>query len=238
MGKRVCTSPSVPLTRFGHSLACAGFLRSIGAPVDSSFQRAHLPLLCANPNAYVPVHSEWLFYEDMSKREVEADVLGWEVGRWAQDNNIHLDLINSVATAPTLCRALMDLSALVSMENSHLRIGIIEHGEDVLFYTNNTFGVGRPGHYIGLSYSLMVIIAILRHFTGANWQPREIGIKALAVPGRACEILPDTRIITGQKLYYVRFPRTLLSLPPERQWAFEHGVSNAEEPQTFTQKLN
>lgn len=139
MGRRIYTSPSVPVTRFGHSLACAGFLRSIGAPVDSAFQRAHLPLLCENPNAYVPVHSEWLFYEDMSKREVEADLLGWETGRRAQDNNIHQDLIDCAATAPTLARALKDLSVLVSMENSHLRFGIIEHGEDVLVSINNTF---------------------------------------------------------------------------------------------------
>ena len=236
MGKRISTLASVPVMRLGHPLAFAGFLRSIGAPVDSAFRRARLPLLCENPNAYVPVHSVRSFFEDMCHREVEA--LGWETGHWAQENHVHQGLIKCLAAAPTLGRALEDFSALVGAENSHYRLGTIECGEDVLFWAHDGNAADTPGYHIGQSYSLGVMLAVIRHFAGASWQPAEVGIEAPTVPDIAGERLPDTRIIAGQKLCYLRLPRIFLSLPPERQCAVGRGGRHAEEPLKLTNELN
>ena len=222
--------------RLGHPLAFAGFLRNIGAPVDSAFRRARLPLLCENPNAYVPVHSVRSFFEDMCHREVEA--LGWEAGHWSQENHIHEGLLRRLAAAPTLARALQDFSALVSTENSHYRLGLVECGEDVMFWAHDANAADRPGYHIGLSYSLWVMLAVIRHFAGASWQPEEVGIEAPVVPDSARERLPDTRIITRQKMSYIRLPRIFLSLPPEPQWATERGSRKAEEPLRLTNELN
>jgi len=171
----------------GHALAFAGFLRNIGAPVDRAFRRARLPRLCQDPNAYVPVHSVRSFFEDMCTREVET--LGWETGHWAQENHVHQGLTQCLAAAPTLGRALEDFSPLVGAENSHYRLGTIECGEDVLFWAHDANAANRPGYHIGLSYSLWVMLAVIRHFAGASWQPAEAGIEAPAVPDSARERL-------------------------------------------------
>lgn len=236
MEQRIITSTSVPIMRLGHPLAFAGFLRSIGAPVDSAFQRARLPLLCEDPDAYVPVHSVQLFFEDMSHREVKA--LGWITGQWVQENHIHQALMERLDTAPTLGRALIEFSALAGAENSHYHLGTMACGKDVLFWVKDANTANRPGYHIGLSYSLCVMLAIIRHFTGANWQPAEIGIESLEVPDSARTKLPGTRIIPGQKLCYIRLPRILMSLPPEQQWANMHGGCNTLESLTLTNKLN
>ncbi|MFW2373825.1 MAG: helix-turn-helix domain-containing protein [Gammaproteobacteria bacterium] len=236
MGRRIITSASVPVMRLGHPLAFAGFLRSIGAPVDNAFKKARLSLLCDDPNTYVPIHLVRSFFEDMSHREVEN--LGWETGHWAQENHVHQDLIKRLTHAPTLGRALNDFSALVSTENSHYRLGLIECGEDVLFWVQDNYDFGTPGHHIGLSYSLMAIIAILRHFAGTSWQPSEISIQALAVPDTVRERLPETRIILGQKLCYIRLPRVFLGLPPEKQWARRKDKINTTDSLIMTNKLN
>ena len=236
VAKRIYTAASVPLMRLAHPLAFAGFLRSIGAPVDSAFHRARLPRLSEDPNAYVPVYSVRLFFEDMCQREVEA--LGWEAGRWAQENHIHQGLLRRLAAAPTLARALKEFSALVSMENSHYRLGLFECGEEVMFWAHDANAADTAGYYAGSSYALYVMLAIIRHFAGASWLPAEVGIEAPALPDGAREILPGTRILTRQKMSYLRLPRIFLSLPPEEQWAVGRGDGNAENSLMLTDSLN
>ncbi len=231
MGQRIDTAAGVPIMRISHPLGYARFLRSVGVPVDSAFRRARLPLLCEDPNSYVPVVRAKSFYEDMARREIEA--LGWETGRWAHENSLHHGLLKRLAAAPTLGRALLDFSALAPIENSNYRLGITLRGEDVLFWVHDTLITDMPGYNIGLSYALWVMLGVVRHFAGASWWPDEIGIRDAAVPAGVRDMIPCPMIIPAQKRYYLRFPKAFLSLPPEQHWAADQFRQPSESPLTL-----
>ncbi len=236
LATRKAIKTTVPVMRMAHPLAFTGFLRSIGAPVDSSFRRARLPLLCEDPNSYVPVHRVWSFFDDMTARESEA--LGWEAGRWAHENMLEQGLMRRLETAPTLGRALQDFAVLATAENTHIRLGMTTCDKDVLFWVHNAFDADTPGYHVAQSYSLEVMLAVLRHFVGASWIPEEVGIEALSVPERARAMLPGTWIRAGQKVGYIRFPRVFLSLPPDRKWPSGPDAGNDETTLPIAASLN
>ena len=221
-----------PIMRLAHPLAFSAFLQSIGAPVERYFQRQGLPALCRDPNAFVPVKKAWAMFEDAARREDR--MIGWHVGRFVGDHMLSAGLLNKLDGEPTLLMALRKFVRIANAEASHLQLGILERSGDILFYTRYGQLSSEPGHFISQAYQLEVYIDLIRHYTGADWQPREIGIMDSIYPKLLEERFPKCLIRINQPFGFVRIPRGCL----HRKIGSAHDESQAETRLIDASKLN
>ena len=123
----------LPLLRMGHAMAFITYLRHIGAPVDRYLRSQKMPVLCDDPNMFVPLVRAWDFFATAAGHE--DPMLGWLVGAHVGDHNLNLGLLHKLETAPTLYQALQGLVQLANSEASHIQLGIQERRDNVLFFT-------------------------------------------------------------------------------------------------------
>lgn len=224
---------SPPVIRLAHPLAFAAFLEELGAPVEAYFRRQGLPNQCSDPGAFVPLKKAWALFDDVARREDSA--AGWHVGRFVGDHNLNAGLLRKLQSAPTLYLALQTLIRLVNSESSHLRLGLMEGRQRVLFYTTGYADLeNEPGFSSSVAYQLEVYVDLVRQFAGQSWVPEEIGIHASTVPAVVEEHFPDCRIQVGQKISYLTIPRSCLRLPLRTR----HAVGSHSSPLTLADKLN
>ena len=200
------------VTRIDHSLGFREFLHDIGAPVDRAFQRAGLPVLGETGDVLVPMSRVLRMFAEMAQRETPD--LGWHVGQWRRTRGVDEDLLAHIAASPTLYSGLLEFKKLVRLENSGIRLGLVERPRDVVFWVENPLP-GLPGYCVAQSYSLQVMIDIVREFVGARWQPAEIGIQSAEVPRVVQEMYPHTRIVPARDKQYVAIDKALLTRQPE-----------------------
>ena len=197
-----------PLLRHAHLMAFESLLRQRGAPVDRYLHRHGLPVLCDNPDTYVPLCKVWTFFDNAARHE--GSELGWLVGAHVGDQNLNADLLRKLETAPTLFQALRILIRMVSAEATDIGIGIHERLDDVLLYTHYP-GMGRtPGYMISQGYQLGVFLGLIRYFLGQHWVPEEIGVESSTVPPKLEEQLPGCRVLTQQPAGYIAVLRSCL----------------------------
>jgi AraC-like DNA-binding protein len=206
-----------PLLRLGHPMAFSAFLRHIGAPADRYLRSQKLPVLCDDPDRFVPLARAWAFFDTAARHE--DLMLGWLVGAHVGDHNLNAGLLRKLETAPTLFQALQRLVKLASAEASHIQIGISERSDDILFYTRYSGMKEVPGYMSSQSYQLGLIRDLIRHFLGQSWSPDEIGIEHSVVTAVMEELFPGSRILTQQPMGYIAVPRNCLhqaarTLPP------------------------
>lgn len=194
-----------------HPLAFKGFLREIGAPVDRAFQLAQLPVLCEKAEVVVPMPRVQRMFAEIVQREMPD--LGWHVGQWCGDRCMNSDLLAHIEQSPTLYSGLREFVKLVRIENSQIELGIARLRDAVAFWVENPLPE-LPGYDVGQSYSLQVMIEVIRAFVGPGWQPAEIGIQPAQVPTAVAEMYPDTHIRPARDKYYVAIDKDLLVRPP------------------------
>ena len=197
-----------PMIRLAHPMAFMAFLHHVGAPVDHHLRRHGLPVLCNDPDAFVPLPKVWSFFDAAARRE--DPMLGWLVGAYVGDHNLNAGLLRKLETAPTLLQALRGLARMARAEASDIHLGIHERREDVLFYTHYSGLKQVPGYTISQAYQLGVILGLIRYFLGRHWAPHEIGIEASVVPSIAEEHFPGSRILTQQQTGYIAISRSCL----------------------------
>ena len=186
-------------------MAFTAFLRHIGAPVDRYLRRHKLPVLCDDPDMFVPLARAWSFFATAASHE--DPMLGWQVGEHVGDNNLNTGLLRKLETAPTLFQALQRLVQLATAEASHIQLGIHERRTDVLFYTRYPGMREVPGYASSQSYQLGIFLDLIRHFLGRHWVPEEIGVEHSIAPAIAQERFPGSRILTQQPMGYIAVPR-------------------------------
>ena len=195
------------LIRLAHPMAFAEFLKLVGAPVESYFHRAGLPALCQDPNAYVPLDRAWSMFDDAARREGED--IAWHVGRFVGDSHLNAGLLSKLTGAASLLPALRQFILLVNSEASHLRLGIIEGRNQIVFFTTGYFKLkDEPGFGESQAYQLENYIALIRHFLGNCWQPKQMGICASYVPAVVRQQFPECRIRLNQPFSYIMIPRS------------------------------
>lgn len=199
---------ALPVLRMGHLMAFTAFLRETGAPVDCHLSREKLPVLCDDPDFFVPLLRSWSFFANVAQYEFPA--LGWWVGEYVGDHNLNAGLLQKLESAPTLLRAFHELKRLSSAEASDVRIGIHVRRNDVLFSTSYPGMREVPGYEASQAYQLGVFVDLIRHFLGRHWIPDEIGIEHPDVPVVAKEQFPGSRIMTRQPVGYIAVPRDCL----------------------------
>ena len=201
-------NPHLAILRFAHPLAVAGYLRHMGAPEARYLSKQGLPTLCEDPNAFVSIHKTWLFFDDAAAREDQW--LGWHASRFIGDNNLNASLLKKLENSPTLYRALLVLIDLVRSEASHIQMGIRKHPSGIIFFTHYPGLEEEPGYHISQGYQLGLLIDLVRHYAGPDWQPKEIGIQASSIPGVINELYPGSRTLINQPFGYFTIPNNCL----------------------------
>jgi len=209
------STSATPLLRMGHPMAFIEFLSTIGAPVERHLRRQKLPVLCDDPDVFVPLVKAWAFFGATERHE--DPVLGWLVGAHVGDGNLNCGLLRKLVNAPTLLQALQGLVQMASAEASHIQLGIYERPADVLFYTHYSGMRDIPGYLTSQSYQLGVIRGLILHFLGPHWIPEEIGIEHPIAADGVRELFPGSRIRTGQRTGYISVPRACLHQGPPRR---------------------
>jgi AraC-like DNA-binding protein len=189
----------------GHLMAFTAFLREAGVPVDHYLRRQGLPVLCDDPDYFVPLLRVWSFLDSVARHE--DSMFGWRAGAFAGDHNLNAGLLRSLNSAPTLFQALQYLVRTINSEASQIQVGIRERRRDILLYTHYPGKREIPGYEVSQAYQLEVFLDLIRHFLGRDWVPYEIGIEHPRAPGFVYEQLPGCRIQVQQAMGYIAVPR-------------------------------
>ena len=197
-----------PLIRLGHPMAFYTFLRHVGAPLEHYLRSLRLPVLCEDPNVWVPLQQVWGFFDTAARHE--DPMLGWRVGAYAGDHNLNARLLRKLESSTTLLQAFRELVRLARTEASEIELGVYERPEDVLFYTRYSGLRQMPGYTISQAYQLGVILDLIRTFLGRHWVPNEVGIESPLAPSAAQELFPGSRILTRRFAGYIAVPRSCL----------------------------
>jgi len=197
-----------PLLRMGHPMAFTAFLSHVGAPVERYLRSQKIPVLCNDPNMFVPLSRAWSFFATTARHE--DPMLGWLVGAHVGDHNLNAGLLRKLETTPTLFQALQRLVQMANSEASHLQLGMHERGTDVLFYTHYSGMREVSGYRTSQAYQIGVILGLIRHFLGQHWVPDEIGIEHSIAPAVVEEHFPGCRILMHQPIGYIAVPRSCL----------------------------
>jgi hypothetical protein len=182
-----------------------------------------LPVLCDDPDMFVPLTRAWSFFATAARHE--DPTLGWLVGAHVGDHNLNAGLLRKLETAPTLFQALQRLVQLASAEASHIQLGMQERRADVLFYTRYSGMRDVPGYMVSQAYQLGVILGLIRHFLGRDWLPDEIGVEHAIAPVVVQKYFPGSRILTKQPMGYIAVPRACLH-HMVRRTALKSGVAD------------
>jgi AraC-like DNA-binding protein len=199
---------ATPLLRMGHVMAITTPLREAGALIDRHLRSQKLPVLCNDPDSYVPLKNAWSLFAHLARHE--DPMIGWHAGAHAGDRSLGRAITSRLLTAPTLLVALRRFVHYSSAEASHIMLGIHERREDILFCTRYPGRQGAAGYHVAQAYQLEVILQLIRRFLGRHWMPDEIGIEHHCSPDAASEQFPGARILTGQPAGYIAVPRTCL----------------------------
>ena len=203
---RIISGP--PLIRLGHPMAFTALLRHVGAPVDTYLQEKKLPVLCGNADMLVPLARAWDFFSVAAWRQ--DAMLGWRVGAHVGDHNLNHDLLRKLETAPTLYQALQRLVHMSRSEASHIELGIYERRRDILLCTRYSGQSKIPGYRTAQAYQIGVMLDLIRHFLGRDWDPDEIGIEHTIDLTIAQKYFPGSQILSHQPMGYIAVPRSCL----------------------------
>ncbi len=221
----VAKKGSTPLLRNSHLIAFQSLLHQRGAPVDNYLRRNRLPVLCDDPNAFLPLLRIWSFFDDVAQRD-DPD-LGWRVGAHVGNQKLNASLLQKIETAPTLLHGIRRLMTMISSEATDIDVGLRERRDSILLYMHYPGMKEVPGYMISQAYQLEFFLSLIRHFLGQDWVPDEIGVESILVPPMAEEHFPGCRILTQQPAGYIVVPRFYLhrAMPPS-----DAKVSRAEYP--------
>jgi AraC-like DNA-binding protein len=222
---------ATPLLRMGHVMAITTPLREAGALIDRHLRSQKLPVLCNDPDLYVPLKNAWSFFAHLARHE--DPMIGWHAGAHAGDRSLGRAITSRLLTAPTLLVALRRFVHYSSAEASHIMLGIHERREDILFCTRYPGRQGAAGYHVAQAYQLEVILQLIRRFLGRHWMPDEIGIEHHCSPDAASEQFPGARILTGQPAGYIAVPRSFL----DRAASHRSGGMNFVPEPTLTQNF-
>jgi AraC-like DNA-binding protein len=206
--KNLVTTKAKPMLRLGHVMSFTSFLNELGVPFETHLQRNLLPVLCHDPDCYVPVARAWSFFDSVSR--LEDPLLAWLVGRHVGDHNLNRGLVQRCEAEPSLYRALQTFLAMTRAEATSLQLGMLERQSDILLFMRYPGKSGETGYHQAQAYQIGVVLGLVRHFLGALWTPSEIGIEQREVPAGLEEMFPGCRIFPSQSAGYIAIQQSCL----------------------------
>jgi len=205
----------IPLSRGTQLVPYVEFLERLGAPVERGFEKYRLPR-GEQPYAEALVSTRALFsFVEAMGRQEGVDDFGW---RAATATQLSPGLQNALRSAPTLLQALERASALCNTESSMARTWIVSRGNSAYFCHRGSLELGVSGASEANLMRTGVAISIIRMFAGPDWVPTETGLVSDRNIGSLMrEALRDGKVCPATNYGWVRFPRSLLALPPRPQ---------------------
>ena len=208
---------AIPLHRVAVVRAFTEFLAAVGAPFESGFRRAGLPV-CAleDENNFIPSHRFWSFLVDMAYSQ-DIPELGFHVGQKFGANSVDSHLIELLRSSPTCYQGLLRASDLINRTISHCQVGILQPSRSqcaYLYHSPSCNAHNPASEQIGW-FGIETLIGMARQFTGPQWQPSEIGVMVDHRPPRFIrEQFAGARIRLAQPYSYILLENALLSQPP------------------------
>jgi AraC-like DNA-binding protein len=217
-------------------LAFTSWLFTTGAPVERLLRAQKLPVMCDEPDYFVPVPNLWCFF-GAAAHNIDLNV-GWLVGEHVGDQNLNHGLLQKLENAPSLYLAMKGLVQSVRLEASDLQLGLYERAEDVLLFTHYPGQSDMPGYDQSQAYQLALFIGLIRHFLGKHWSPEEIGVQCQR-SSAIMHIFPHSRMRTGQSVGYVAVSRKELhrSVRRRAEQTLYEGTSGGKNDFEFAGKL-
>jgi AraC-like DNA-binding protein len=207
---------AVPLHRVAVLRPFASYLEQHGAPVRREFRRVRLPYAALeDPDNYVPSERFRAFVVSSAQRE-GIETLGFEVGLAHGANCVDPHMRQRLLRSPTLFHALTKASELTNRTVYNCRMGLAQapRGGPTYFFHRPSCPDVRNASIDQIGwFGLMVMLGIVRVFTGPHWAPAEIGLMLSRLPGRSIrEYFPNTRIRLNQPASYVSLEGLFLGM--------------------------
>jgi AraC-like DNA-binding protein len=209
------------------------FLDEIGAPTDRYLKRAKLPIRHQPAAEYVSNRGYFEFVGIAAREEGILD-LGYRSCMHIGRTRLSPELVKRMDRSPTLYRALKGFCRDVHKDASHIQMGLVEAPDRILFWQRSAREAGHLGWDISEQAIVSIVIDIVRHFAGPNWNPAAIQSRAPVVPNECREHLPNTRLHSGGQALTIPVPRSLLHLPPCSQRAISRRIPS---PLTYPDDL-
>ena len=205
----------IPIVRAAHLIPYLHLLRGIGAPVETALCRGKLPtMLVDQSDAQVPLLQSIDFLINMALSE-GIDDLALRTRERSNIKNLHPVFLSSICSAPTLKTALETVFRLVTLENNYLDLWMVFDASEARICSRYRIPFdAQQTRLVELDINV-VLVGIVRAFTGPRWCPEEMAFRSTLPLGRyVSEQFPNTRILLGQKTAWFGLPRAMLSLPP------------------------
>ena len=205
----------LPLVRRAHLRPYESFLRSIGAPVARYLERAKLPVR-DEPTTEFMSNRGYFEFVGIAAREQGILDLGFQACMGTGRTRLHPDLRARMERSPTLFQALREFVSGIHTDASHIRMGLSEEPDRVLFWQRSAPEAGPIGWEISEQLVVAIVVDVVRLFAGARWYPRTVHCRSPFVPRECQEHMPGTRLYGGAWALTIAIPRRILHLPPLR----------------------
>ena len=206
---------SIPLSRATTLIPFVDFMAEIGAPVEATLERCHLPPdLSPVSQGYIPTLKNWQFVSEMARSQGVED-LGLRVAHKSIREVLTRELLRRVLVAPTLLDAVRRFAHRCRRESSGMRVWLSGRPDHSRVHLEKTFGTETPGFRQTEWLGLMTIVEIIRLYAGESWQPDLISLRAPGIlPVLGSELFPHAQILSGQTSTYLTIDTHLLGLGP------------------------
>jgi AraC-like DNA-binding protein len=204
----------IPLTRLAFLLPFNEVLTDIGAPATSLLAKFRLPTsLEEKADQYVPIFPAIRFTFAAQISQGVTD-LGRRAAERLKFGHLSEQMRKSVSCSPTLLSALQQVCIFASFEDTNLRVWL-EPGEHDLRICSILAGTEGMLHLENSQWlQNLMIIYIVRQFTGPDWAPATIAFEARYTPSVETQSLwPNTRFLSGQRSAWIDVSALQLSQP-------------------------
>lgn len=217
----------IPVIRAVYLNRVLEFIDKASADYEKSLQQCHLPANTAtHPDAYIPLHSllsfmRWAAYSG------GIDGLGLRAASRLSLTDLNDELQSAVLHSSELETALWAFCSLAEHEQStmHYRMSRTADSDDVriccLPAIPRHASIDRDVEW----FSIMSMVAIIRHFEGNDWAPAAITLQSQDSVGHyARSIFPGTVFFPGQQETGIEFPASLLCIDSTKDRIRHTGV--------------
>lgn len=203
----------VPTFRAAHLLPYIDFLYEKGVPLEQLLRKFNLPSAIENqPDSRLPLVPVLQFLSHVEHKEGLSD-LGILIG-----SKIDLKLLNpanrqAIMAAPDLTTALSAFLGSVQAESSVVHGWTACEGFDVKICEAHRISLNDEELRPMKIHFMLLFLAIVRMFAGANWSPKAIGFPCrLPLSPVVGSRFPNTRFLFGQSCSWLSMPAEMLGL--------------------------
>jgi AraC-like DNA-binding protein len=203
----------IPVIRAVYLNRVLEVINKVAVDYEKSLQRCHLPTSTAEHlDAYIPVSSLLSFMHGVSYNSGVEELGCRAASRLALDDLNH-ELQSAVLHSPELETALWAYCTLAEHEQSTMRycMSRMADSDTVRICCSSDMLQATSTDPDMEWFSIMSMVAVIRHFEGESWMPAAIALQSQDSAGQyARSLFPDTLFYLCQQETGIEFPASLL----------------------------